>query len=33
VPFKTLDGKHPRENAEVAASVRDVVAKLVAEIG
>lgn len=33
VPFKALDGKHPRENAEVAANVRDVVAKLVAEIG
>jgi NAD(P)H-dependent FMN reductase len=33
VPFKSLDGKHPRENAEVAANVRDVVAKLVAEIG
>ena len=26
VPFKSLDGKHPRENAEVAANVRDVVA-------
>jgi NAD(P)H-dependent FMN reductase len=33
VPFKSLDGKHPRENDEVAASVRDVVAKLVTEIG
>jgi NAD(P)H-dependent FMN reductase len=33
VPFKSLDGKHPRDNAEVAANVRDVVAKLVAEIG
>jgi NAD(P)H-dependent FMN reductase len=33
VPFKSLDGKHPRENVEVAANVRDVVAKLVAEIG
>jgi NAD(P)H-dependent FMN reductase len=33
VPFKSLDGKHPRENAEVAANVRDVVAKLAAEIG
>jgi NAD(P)H-dependent FMN reductase len=33
VPFKSLDGKHPRENAEVAADVREVVEKLVAEIG
>jgi NAD(P)H-dependent FMN reductase len=33
VPFKSLDGKHPRENAEVAAGVREVVGKLVAEIG
>jgi NAD(P)H-dependent FMN reductase len=33
VPFKTLDGKHPRENAEVAASVRDIVGKLAAEVG
>lgn len=33
VPFKSLDGKHPRENAEVAANLRDVVEKLVAEIG
>ena len=23
VPFKSLDGKHPRENAEVAANLRD----------
>lgn len=33
VPFKTLDGKHPRENAEVAAQLGDVVAKLAAEVG
>lgn len=33
VPGKVLDGKHPRENAEVAAKVRDIVEKLVAEIG
>ena len=32
VPFKTLDGKHPREHAEVAANVRDAVGKLVAEV-
>jgi hypothetical protein len=28
-----FDGKHPRENAEVAANVREIVEKLVAEIG
>jgi len=33
VPFKSLDGKHPRENAQVAADVREVVEKLAAEIG
>lgn len=33
VPTKTLDGKHPRENAEVAARLRDIVGKLAAEIG
>jgi NAD(P)H-dependent FMN reductase len=33
VPFKTLNGQHPREHAEVAANVRDAVGKLVAEIG
>jgi NAD(P)H-dependent FMN reductase len=33
IPFKTLDGKHPREHAEVAANVRDAVGKLVAEVG
>lgn len=33
VPVTTLDGKHPRENAEVAARLRDIVGKLAAEIG
>lgn len=33
IPSKTLDDKHPREHAEVAASVREVVGKLVAEVG
>lgn len=32
VPSKAFDGKHPRENAEVAAAVRDVVGKLAAEV-
>jgi NAD(P)H-dependent FMN reductase len=32
VPFKTLNGQHPREHAEVAANVRDAVGKLVAEV-
>ncbi|HYJ56242.1 MAG TPA: NAD(P)H-dependent oxidoreductase, partial [Mycobacterium sp.] len=32
VPAKSLDGKHPRENAEVAASLRDIVGKLAAEV-
>jgi NAD(P)H-dependent FMN reductase len=32
VPFKTLDGRHPREHAEVSANVRDAVGKLAAEI-
>jgi NAD(P)H-dependent FMN reductase len=32
IPTKTLDGRHPREHAEVGASVREVVGKLVAEI-
>ena len=30
---RSLDGKHPRENAEVAANLRDVVGKLAAEVG
>jgi NAD(P)H-dependent FMN reductase len=33
VPFKSLEGKHPRENAEVAAAIADVVGKLAAEVG
>jgi hypothetical protein len=32
IPSKTLEDKHPRENAEVAAGVREVVGKLAAEI-
>jgi NAD(P)H-dependent FMN reductase len=33
IPATSLDGKHPRENAEVAANLRDIVGKLVAEVG
>lgn len=33
VPGKVLDGKHPRENAEVAAGVREAVEKLAAAVG
>src|SRR5215212_8497758 len=33
VPFKSLDGKHARQNAEVVASLRDIVGKLAAEVG
>ena len=33
VPAKSLDGKHPRENTEVAANLRDIVGKLAAEVG
>lgn len=33
VPSKVFDGKHPRENAEVAAAVADVLGKLTAEVG
>ncbi len=32
VPFKTLNGQHPREHAELVDSVRDVVGKLAAEV-
>jgi NAD(P)H-dependent FMN reductase len=32
VPFASLDGQHPRENAEVAANLRDIVGKLAAEV-
>ncbi|NVN53884.1 NADPH-dependent FMN reductase [Mycolicibacterium hippocampi] len=33
IPAASLDGKHPRENAEVVERLRDIVGKLVAEIG
>lgn len=33
LPTQTLDGRHPRESAEVAAKLSDIVGKLVAEIG
>ncbi|MCV7279822.1 NAD(P)H-dependent oxidoreductase [Mycolicibacterium flavescens] len=33
VPTKSLDGRHPREHAELAANLRDIVGKLVAEVG
>ena len=33
MPAKVFDGKHPRENADVVQQVRDVVGKLVAEVG
>ncbi|ODR16582.1 NAD(P)H-dependent oxidoreductase [Mycolicibacterium porcinum] len=32
VPSKTFDGKHPRENAEVAEALRDIVGKLTIEV-
>jgi NAD(P)H-dependent FMN reductase len=32
VPTPVFDGKHPRENAEVAANLRDIVGKLAAEV-
>jgi NAD(P)H-dependent FMN reductase len=32
VPARALDGKHPRENAEVADNLRNVVGKLAAEV-
>jgi NAD(P)H-dependent FMN reductase len=32
VPAKSFDGKHPRENAEVAENLRNVVGKLAAEV-
>jgi NAD(P)H-dependent FMN reductase len=32
VPTTTFDGRHPRENAEVAESLRNVVGKLAAEV-
>jgi NAD(P)H-dependent FMN reductase len=33
VPFKTLEGKAPAEHAELSGNLRDVVGKLVAEVG
>ncbi len=33
IPSATFDGKHPRENSEVAGSVREAIEKLVAEVG
>ncbi|CDP83960.1 MULTISPECIES: NADPH-dependent FMN reductase [Mycolicibacterium] len=33
VPAKSLDGKHPRENAEVAEALRGIVGKLTLEVG
>jgi NAD(P)H-dependent FMN reductase len=33
VPVKSLDGKHPRESADLVESLRDVVGKLAAEVG
>ena len=33
VPFRTLGGTAPAENAELSANVRDVVGKLAAEVG
>lgn len=33
IPSKVFDGRHPRENAEVVANLRDVVGKLAAEVG
>lgn len=32
IPVTSLDGRHPREHAEVAANLRDVVGKLAAEV-
>ncbi|MEB3983716.1 NAD(P)H-dependent oxidoreductase [Mycobacterium sp. 663a-19] len=33
VPFKTLEGRAPADDAELSANVRDVVGKLAAEVG
>ena len=33
VPFRSLNGQHPREHAELVSNVRDAVGKLVAEVG
>jgi hypothetical protein len=33
LPTNDLDGKHPREHAELAAKLADIVGKLAAEVG
>jgi NAD(P)H-dependent FMN reductase len=33
LPAKELDGKHPRENAELVENLRDILGKLAAEVG
>lgn len=33
VPFKSLNGQHPREHAELVSNLRDAIGKLVAEVG
>ncbi len=33
VPFRSLNGQHPREHAELVSNVRDAVGKLTAEVG
>ena len=33
LPIRSLDGKHPRENADVVIAVREAVGKLAAEVG
>lgn len=33
VPLRAFDGKHPREHADTAAAVREVVSQLAAEVG
>ncbi|OBG24369.1 FMN reductase [Mycolicibacterium celeriflavum] len=33
IPTSTLDGRHPREDADVVAKLRDIVGKLAAEVG
>ncbi len=33
IPARSFDGRHPRENAEVTANLREVVEKLAAEVG
>ncbi len=33
IPVSSLDGKHPRENAEIATRLREIVGRLAAQIG